>query len=156
MRCSSCQRSAVDSPALDALELGLRRLELLAGARVVDLLRVDGVVDERDRAVELDLEEAGAGRELEHLVAVDARCTRVEPALSVATSGACRASTPISPAAPGTISISASPSNAAPVGRDERDVERLPVAVGHATLRSAPAASLLALRSTASSIVPTM
>src|SRR3954453_13433349 len=43
-------------------------------------------------------------------------CTRVEPAFSIATSGACRASTPISPAAPGTISISASPSNAAPSG----------------------------------------
>ena len=68
IRCSSCQRSAVDSPRVDPLELGLRRLELLLGARVVDLLRVDGVVDERDRAVELDLEEAGPGRELEHLV----------------------------------------------------------------------------------------
>ena len=43
-------------------------------------------------------------------------CTRVEPAFSIATSGAWRASTPISPAAPGTISISASPSNAAPSG----------------------------------------
>src|SRR5581483_4468033 len=41
---------------------------------------------------------------------------RVEPALSVATSGACRASTPISPAWPGTTSISASPSNAGPSG----------------------------------------
>src|SRR5215813_179145 len=47
---------------------------------------------------------------------VPPRCTRVEPALSVATSGACRARTPISPAAPGTTSISASPSNADPSG----------------------------------------
>src|SRR5918995_2224515 len=43
-------------------------------------------------------------------------CTRVPPALSVATSGACRARIPISPAAPGTISISTSPSNAGPSG----------------------------------------
>src|SRR5581483_11639817 len=43
-------------------------------------------------------------------------CTRVEPAFSVAISGACRASTPISPAAPGTMIISASPSNAGPSG----------------------------------------
>src|SRR5207344_525459 len=41
---------------------------------------------------------------------------RVDPDFSVATSGACRASTPISPAAPGTTIISASPSNAAPSG----------------------------------------
>src|SRR5579862_3545057 len=44
------------------------------------------------------------------------RYTRVDPALSIATSGACRASTPISPAAPGTTIISASPSNAGPSG----------------------------------------
>ena len=54
-------------PALDALQLGLRRLELLPGASVVDVLRVNGVVDERERAVLLDLEEPGAGRELVHL-----------------------------------------------------------------------------------------
>src|SRR5205823_8048642 len=44
------------------------------------------------------------------------RYTRVEPALSVAIRGACRARTPISPAAPGTMIISASPSNAGPSG----------------------------------------
>src|SRR5919108_5238749 len=43
-------------------------------------------------------------------------CTCVPPAFSVATSGACRASTPISPAAPGTTIISTSPSNAGPSG----------------------------------------
>src|SRR5436190_18308211 len=67
---------------LDALQLRLRRLELLAGAGVVDLARLDGVVDERERAVLLDLEEAGTGRELEHVlaraVAVDARRARVQ------------------------------------------------------------------------------
>src|SRR5437764_6887968 len=41
---------------------------------------------------------------------------RVEPAFSVATSGAWRASTPISPACPGTTIISASPSYAGPSG----------------------------------------
>src|SRR5215218_556324 len=41
---------------------------------------------------------------------------RVPPAFSVATSGAWRASTPISPSAPGTTSISASPSKVAPSG----------------------------------------
>ena len=39
--------------ALDRLELRLRRLELRAGAHVVDLRRIDRGVDERDRAVVL-------------------------------------------------------------------------------------------------------
>ena len=68
MRCSSCQRSAVRLAGLEPLELGLRLLELPPGAVVVDLARVDRVVDERQRTILLDLEEAGAGRELEHLV----------------------------------------------------------------------------------------
>src|SRR5688500_15306300 len=51
---------------------------------------------------------------------------RVPPAFSVATSGAWRARTPISPAAPGTTSISTSPSNAAPSGvTSERSKVRL-------------------------------
>src|SRR5512133_704929 len=41
---------------------------------------------------------------------------RVEPALRSAISGACLASTPISPAAPGTIAISTSSSKTAPSG----------------------------------------
>src|SRR5262249_33901926 len=65
IRCSSCQRSALDS-----LELGLRLLELPARTLVVDLLRANGVVDEGDRAVELHLEEAWAGGEFLHLVGV--------------------------------------------------------------------------------------
>src|SRR5204862_8334197 len=48
--------------ALDRLQLGLRGLELLARTRIVDLRRLDGVVDESDRAVLEHLEEAGAGR----------------------------------------------------------------------------------------------
>src|SRR3954471_21991636 len=63
--------------ALHTRQLGLRGLELLAGAGIVDLASLDGVVDERQRAVLLHLEEAGTGRELEHVltraVAVDPR-----------------------------------------------------------------------------------
>src|SRR5437588_4014652 len=59
---------------VETLELGLRLLELRTRPRVVDIGREDGIVHERDRAVELDLEEAGAGRVLAHLLAgVDAR-----------------------------------------------------------------------------------
>src|SRR5438034_8335425 len=63
--------------AIDALELGLRLLQLPARALVVDLAREDGVVDQRDRPVLLDLEEAGARGVLAHAVVpaaeVDAR-----------------------------------------------------------------------------------
>ncbi len=71
---------------VELLELRPGPLELRRRARVVDLLDVDRVVDERQRPVGLDLEEPRAGGELEDLV--PARCTRVDPALSVATSGA--------------------------------------------------------------------
>src|SRR5919204_6383841 len=57
-------------PPLQALELRLGLLELLAGARVVDVARPDRVVHEGERPVLLHLEEAGAGRELEHVLAV--------------------------------------------------------------------------------------
>ena len=99
---------------IDALELGLRLFKLLPCAGLIDVPGGHCGVDERDRSVLEHLEEPGAGRELAHLAV--AQVNRVEPACSIATSGACRASTPISPAAPGTISISASPSNAGPSG----------------------------------------
>ena len=54
-------------PALHALELGARLLELLLGPLRVDLPRGHCVVHEGDCAVLLDLEEAWAGRELLHL-----------------------------------------------------------------------------------------
>ena len=77
IRCSICQRSASDSPRSIALELGLRLLELRLRAVAVDLVREHRVVDERDRAILLHLEEAGAGRELADTVVafaeVDAR-----------------------------------------------------------------------------------
>ena len=76
IRCSSCQRSACDSPASTFSSSALRGLELRAGSLVVDLLHVHGVVHERERAIELDLEEAGPGRELEHLVRVEMNARR--------------------------------------------------------------------------------
>src|SRR6266516_4937090 len=57
--------------ALDFLELGLRGLEPRARRGDVDLLRLDGVVDEGDRTVLLHLEEARAGRVLLHLAALE-------------------------------------------------------------------------------------
>ena len=152
IRCSSCQRSAVDSPALDLLELGLRRLELLLRARVVDLLHVDGVVDERDRAVELDLEEAGPGRELEHVVGaveVDARRAGLErrderrvPREHADLAGRARDDQHLRLAA-----------KRVAVGGDDRDVElrmrRRPSVRGRG-------AAVCSAFSTASSIVPTM
>ena len=77
----------------------------------------------------------------------------MEPALSVATSGAWRASTPISPAAPGTISISASPSKVAPSGVTRETSKRRRSSATPAPY--AEAASCFAF-STAISIVPTM
>src|SRR5581483_9520300 len=66
--------------AVDRLELRLRRLELRPGTCVVDLRRLDGVVDEGNRAVSQHLEEPGAGGELEHLAArrVHPRGTRLQ------------------------------------------------------------------------------
>src|SRR5689334_1136877 len=62
--------------ALDPLELPFCRLQLLPGARVVDLVGQHGVVHERDRAVLLHLEEPGAGRE-----GADLRTGHVDPCL---------------------------------------------------------------------------
>src|SRR5919109_5268908 len=82
MRCSSCQRSAPDSPRSARSSSALKKPGPVAYSRT----------------------------------SPSPVWTRVEPAFSVATSGACRASTPISPAAPGTTIISASPSKAGPSG----------------------------------------
>src|SRR5215203_902229 len=61
--------------AIEPLELGACLLELLRRAGIVDLPSLDGVVHQRERPVLLDLEEAGAGGELEDVfggpVAVD-------------------------------------------------------------------------------------
>ena len=138
--------------ALDLLQLRLRRLELLLGPRVVDLLHVDRVVDERDRAVELDLEEAGAGRELEHVlvraVAVDPGRAGLErgderrvPREHADLAGRAGHDQHLCLAAEGLA-----------VGRDDGDVE-LGVGLGH---RYAAAAAVFSAFATAPSIVPTM
>ena len=82
MRCSSCQRSAVESPLSTALELGLRLFELPLRRGGVDVVGRDRSVDERDRAVLEHLEEARAGRELLDLRR--RRCARASSPLSAA------------------------------------------------------------------------
>ena len=102
--------------ALDPLELGLRLLELGAAHGRASISFASTASSTRAIARSCStLKKPGPVANSRTLVAL-AECTRVEPALSVAISGAWRASTPISPSAPGTISISASPSNAAPSG----------------------------------------
>jgi len=114
MRCSSCQRSASDSPAStrsssafaasscararsSSIPWTFTASSTSASARSSSTLKKPGPV-------------------ANSTISLLPRWMRVEPAFSVATSGACLARTPISPAAPGTTIISASPSNAAPSG----------------------------------------
>ena len=75
-RCSSCQRSASDVARFDALELRLRVLELLLRPLRVDLTGIDGVVDEREGAVLLDLEESRPRRELDDVPLGDVHARR--------------------------------------------------------------------------------
>ena len=72
---------------LDPLELRLRLVELPLRARVVDLAGGDGVVDERDRPV-LRAPGRSPGRSRTPARRPRSTCTRVEPAFSIATSGA--------------------------------------------------------------------
>ena len=83
--------------ALDRLELGVGLIELLARPLGVDLPRVDGVVDEGERAVLLDLEEARAGRELaDLLVTADAhaRAARLQRCHERSAGRGCRSRRP--------------------------------------------------------------
>ena len=106
-----------------------------ARARVVDLRRRDGVVDERDRAGRRQhLEEPGPVAN-SSTSAPPPGWTRVEPAFSVAISGACRASTPISPICAGNDHHLGLALERRPVGRDERDVELLAGAAATSALR---------------------
>src|SRR4029079_19360109 len=114
IRCSSCQRSAAESPAStfsssafaasscacareSSISLTFTASSTSASARSSSTLKKPGPV-------------------ANSRISLPPRCTRVEPAFNVATSGACRASTPISPAAPGTISMWASPEKTGPSG----------------------------------------
>ena len=76
MRCSSCQRSASDSPASTRSRSACCLLQLLLRARSVDLACIDGVVDERESAILLHLEEACARRELDHVPLVHMHARR--------------------------------------------------------------------------------
>src|SRR5436305_525108 len=114
MRCSSCQRSASDSPRST-------RSSSACAASSCCCARASSISSACTASSTSAIARSSSTWKKPGPVAYSCTCpsprwTRVEPALSIATSGACRASTPISPAAPGTISISASPSNAAPAG----------------------------------------
>jgi hypothetical protein len=137
---------------LDARQLGLRSLELLAGALVVDLPHVDGIVDERERLVELDLEEAGPCGEFDDLAAadVDARGTRLQRGDERGVPGEHADLARLA----GNDEHVRLVVERRPVGRDERHVERRVIFVGQADY----AATVSACRafSNASSMSPTM
>src|ERR671931_529759 len=113
MRCSSCQRSAPDSPR-SSRSSSARASSSCARARAssISLASTASSTSAIARSSST-LKKPGP---VAYSRTSSPVCTRVEPAFSVATSGACRARTPISPAAPGTTIISASPSNAGPSG----------------------------------------
>ena len=115
MRCSSCHLSAVESPASTFASSACASSSCLLRPRGVDLARRDRVVDERDRAVLEHLEEARAGGELAHLAVaeVDARRAGLEHRHERRVP---REHADLARRRPGTISISASPSNAGPSG----------------------------------------
>ena len=109
--------------ALDRLQLGLRRLELLPRPRVVDVSRVNCVVDERERSILLDLEEARPGGELQHLgfaLHVHARRARVQHRDQRRVTGE-HADLPVRSGNDQHLDLALEDG---PVGRDERDVER--------------------------------
>ena len=169
MRCSSCQRSASDSPdstrsssacassscccaRSSSICVASTASSTSASARSCSTLKKPGPVANSRTSPPRR------------------RCTRVEPALSIATSGACRASTPISPAAPGHDQHLGLALERRAFRRHERDRERpsrrrplrrRPARAQAPARRPAAArAVLLAAHarpfSTASSIVPTM
>src|ERR671925_995453 len=114
MRCSSCQRSAPDSPR------STRSSSAFASSSCARA-RASSISAARTASSTSAIARSSSTLKKPGPVAYSRTSpspvwTRVEPAFSVATSGACRASTPISPAAPGTTIISASPSKAGPSG----------------------------------------
>src|SRR6185503_13739025 len=114
IRCSSCQRSAVESPASTFASSACAASSCSrARASSISFTETASSTSARARSSST-LKKPGPVANSSTSFAPT--CTRVEPALSVATSGACRASTPISPAAPGTISMWASPWKTGPSG----------------------------------------
>src|ERR671930_2688849 len=123
MRCSSCQRSALDSPR-STRSSSARASSSCARARALSISAA------RTASSTSAIARSSSTLKKPGPVAYSRTSpspvwTRVEPALSVATSGACRARTPISPAAPGTTIISASPSKAGPSGVTSETSKRL-------------------------------
>src|SRR5437868_15144481 len=116
MRCSNCQRSAVESPASTFCSSACASSSCCR-ARATSIS--DATIASSTRAIARSSstwKNPGPVANVWIWLLSMSTYTRVEPAFSIATSGACRASTPISPAAPGTTIISASPSKAGPSG----------------------------------------
>src|SRR5918995_4442100 len=114
MRCSSIQRSAVDSPASTCSSSARAESSCCCAASrsISDAFAASST----SAMARSNWTVKKPGPVANSTISSEVTWTRVEPAPSVATSGACRARTPISPSAPGTISISAAPSYAAPSG----------------------------------------
>src|ERR687887_230043 len=116
MRCSSCQRSASDSPRSIFSSSACASSSCLR-ARSSSMCRASTASSTRASARSCStLKNPGPVANSSTSSLARSLYTRVDPAFSSATSGAWRASTPISPSAPGTTSISTSPSNAPPSG----------------------------------------
>src|SRR5437879_35102 len=114
MRCSSCQRSAVESPLSTFSSSACASSSCRCAAALSILSAV--TASSTSAIARSSSTWKKPGPVANSRIWPSPRWTRVEPAFRSATSGAWRASTPISPAAPGTIRSSASPSNAAPSG----------------------------------------
>src|SRR5438067_2423803 len=122
MRCSSCQRSALDSPRSTRSSSAFASSSWArARASSISIARTASSTSAIARSSST-LKKPGP---VAYSRTSSRVWMRVEPAFSVATSGACRARTPISPAAPGTTIISASPSNAGPSGVTSETSKRL-------------------------------
>src|ERR671930_1735536 len=129
MRCSSCQRSALDSPR-STRSSSARASSSWARARASSSSAAR-TASSTSAIARSSSTLKKPGPVAYSRTSPSPTWTRVEPAFSVATSGACRARTPISPAAPGTTIISASPSNAGPSGvTSETSKRRLGTACG--------------------------
>ena len=153
MRCSSCQRSAVDSPATTRSSSAFAASSC-AWARASSISATDTASSTRASARSVSTLK-NPGPVANSSTSVPPRWTRVDPAFSVATSGAWRARTPISPAAPGTMSILASPSNTGPSGVTS-ETSNVGCASTSAIVRYAAACSSCRAFSKTMSIGPTM
>src|SRR3954454_18674871 len=114
MRCSTCQRSAVEAPASIASS-SFCASSSWRRARSSSIFSACTASSTSAIARSCSTWKK-PGPVANSRISVSLTCTRVEPAFRVAISGAWRASTPISPAAPGTTIISTAPSNAGPSG----------------------------------------